>query len=153
MLSFSVLGPVEEFAEQSILFTQRPSATQVNELRAQECTPTLASATGGTHMIFGQLDANVDVVRTKNESASARQRHSEALAAQQSRAWKAQMAALATQLNVPTGSLMMGRTSEYRGRVQQRQVLEALRRHEARLRWVVVHWTSHEYQRRERQPR
>ena len=38
------------------------------------------------------------------------------------------MAALASDLNVPASSLMMARTDEYRGRVKQREVLEALRR-------------------------
>ena len=121
LLSFSVLGPVEEFAEQIEASAHRETPLY-NEYDASPDEP------NATRPMLGHHDERVALARTKNETASTRQRHSEALAAQQSRAWKAQMAALAMQLDMPASSLMMARTGEYRGRVQQREVLEALRR-------------------------
>ena len=129
LLSFSVLGPVEEFAEQVEARDSSAAIARHEASMPYDDYGVPPSDVDGTHAhLFGQLDGSLAAARTKNESASLRQRHSEALAAQQSRTWRSQMSALATQLDVPAGSLMMARANEYRGRVQERQVLEALRR-------------------------
>ena len=123
LLSFSVLGPVEEFAEQSEALIGGPPAMAGTSTLAEHA-PIGATA---TH-VFDRLDDSFENARLKNDSASARQRQSEALAEQQVRTWQHQISTLADRLGVPQSSLQMARTAEYRGRVQQREVLEALRR-------------------------
>ena len=111
LLSFSVLGPVEEFAEQL------------------EGGATATGGVGGAHHpMLDQLDAYEAAAMGKSYAASQRQLTAEALARKQSRTWRHEMDQLGRTLNVEPNNLMMARTLEHRERMQQREVLEALRR-------------------------
>ena len=127
LLSFSVLGPVEEFAE------------AVGGATAGAADPADPALLGGsawdegdggglTHPLLGQLDASEAMARRKNESASQRLQTAESLALAQTRTWDRQMHSISKKMGVPKSALMMGKTAEYRERVQQRVMVEALRR-------------------------
>ena len=80
------------------------------------------------HPMLDHLDALEASAANKSHSASQRQMTAEALARRQSKTWKNEMETLARTLNVEPSNLMMARTMEHRQRMQQREVLEALRR-------------------------
>ena len=116
LLSFSVLGPVEEFAEQLEGGDMGGEAAVSSRSVRME------------HPMLDHLDALEASAANKSHSASQRQMTAEALARRQSKTWKYEMETLARTLNVEPSNLMMARTMEHRQRMQQREVLEALRR-------------------------
>ena len=116
LLSFSVLGPVEEFAEQLEGGDMGGEAAVSSRSVRME------------HPMLDHLDALEASAANKSHSASQRQMTAEALARRQSKTWKNEMETLARTLNVEPSNLMMARTMEHRQRMQQREVLEALRR-------------------------
>ena len=78
LLSFSVLGPVEEFAELS----EAHGEGGMGSYGVPPLHPGTMRGTGGsTHHVFNQMDASMELARAKAESASARHRHHEMLVA------------------------------------------------------------------------
>ena len=103
LLSFSVLGPVEEFTlTQSEGHVGSPAVPQLLEARCQhDEVGILSSPPPATQHIFAQLDDVEELQRGKSETASARLRHSETLTALQNKRWEVQMAAIAQEVKVP----------------------------------------------------
>ena len=134
--SFSVLGPVEEFMEglNNEAMATGTAAEFYSLAHAPPPAPAtaVADATAGAdlmqHHLLEQLEATEGIARTKNELTLQRQQAAEALKVKQARAWERQLDALAMSTGMPKSSLQMARSADYRGRVQQREVLEALRR-------------------------
>ena len=120
LLSFSVLGPVEEFEEQAAGMTGHVYPPAASTSTMMPPPP--------HHPRLDQLEAMEEVMRLKGESASQRQLTAESLRQKQLRTWHSQIGELSKSLKVPPAHLMMARTGDYRTKVQQREVLEALRR-------------------------
>ncbi len=122
LLSFSVLGPAEEFEAQQ----QRAALSARPAPEPPPQAPTFG--TTAPHPRLDALEAAEDTARLKNELAAQRQMMAETRGEQFRRSWDKQMRSLSRETGVPADKLMMARTGEYRKVVQQREVLEALRR-------------------------
>jgi len=123
LLSFSVLGPVEEYEEQAAGMTGHAYPPAAGPASTSTMMPPPPH-----HPRLDQLEAMEEVMRLKGESASQRQLTAESLRQKQLRTWHSQIGELSKSLKVPPAHLMMARTGDYRTKVQQREVLEALRR-------------------------
>ena len=120
LLSFSVLGPVEEFhAVADGALSARPPPGIL---------PPQPPAGGTMHPRLDMLEAAEDTARLKNEMSLQRQMMAESRGEAFKRNWGKQMRNLERETGIPADKLMMARTAEYRKLVQQREVLEALRR-------------------------
>ena len=123
LLSFSVLGPVEEFQQAATgLVADRACVVDFGSTR-----DTFGND-HSSHATIEQLEAREYAMAEKSSLAMTRVSAATILKQKQHIAWSAQMASLAKQLDRPANSLMMARTSEYRAMVLDRQRMEALRR-------------------------
>lgn len=124
LMSFSVLGPSEEFLAQ-----QQRATLSARPIPGAPPQAPIAPSFGATaHPRLEALEAAEETARLKNDLSMQRQTMAATRGEQFRRNWAMQMRNLERETGIPADKLMMARTAEYRKAIQQREVLEALRR-------------------------